>query len=212
VLLPSSEEPIPSRLNKDDKTLSVLESSLRVMEMFRANQTSVLITTAAATRGLDFPQVREGQGGEGGVCGARRWRWRACFGVLITTAAATLGLDFPQVGGEKREGRAGGERVWRSVRICVCLRRGLHRFRQQCEVRGRVLLGWPVLFGALFSRLCTQDERWLRWPPARCCRRSLRLGQAFPSSQLILTHTLPQANPREPVSHAYRCPQQSVAV
>mmetsp|Transcript_13359 Transcript_13359/g.35542 ORF Transcript_13359/g.35542 Transcript_13359/m.35542 type:complete len:123 (+) Transcript_13359:1-369(+) len=27
------------------------------MEMFRANQTSVLVTTAAATRGLDFPQV-----------------------------------------------------------------------------------------------------------------------------------------------------------
>ena len=37
--------------------ITVLESSLRVMEMFRANQTSVLITTAAATRGLDFPQV-----------------------------------------------------------------------------------------------------------------------------------------------------------
>lgn len=56
VLLPSAEESLNSRLTEDDK-LTVLESSLRVMEMFRANQTSVLVTTASATRGLDFPQV-----------------------------------------------------------------------------------------------------------------------------------------------------------
>jgi len=56
VLLPSAEEPLNSRTT-DNKTLTVLESSLRVMEMFRANQTSVLVTTASATRGLDFPQV-----------------------------------------------------------------------------------------------------------------------------------------------------------
>ena len=29
------------------------------MEMFAANRTSVLVTTAAATRGLDFPQVTD---------------------------------------------------------------------------------------------------------------------------------------------------------
>ncbi|KAL1529773.1 hypothetical protein AB1Y20_000708 [Prymnesium parvum] len=56
VLLPSAEEPLVSRVDDSDK-LTVLESSLRVMEMFRSNQTSVLVTTAAATRGLDFPQV-----------------------------------------------------------------------------------------------------------------------------------------------------------
>jgi hypothetical protein len=57
VLLPSAEKTLRARVSGDD-TLLVLESSLRVMEMFRANQTSVLVTTAAATRGLDFPQVR----------------------------------------------------------------------------------------------------------------------------------------------------------
>ena len=46
-------------MNDDDQTLSVLESSLRVMEMFAVNRTSVLVTTAAATRGLDFPQVTD---------------------------------------------------------------------------------------------------------------------------------------------------------
>ena len=63
VLLPSAEEPILTRtVNRTgdaDPTLSVLESSLRVMEMFRTNQTSVLVTTAAATRGLDFPHVTD---------------------------------------------------------------------------------------------------------------------------------------------------------
>ena len=54
VLLPSAEEPLLS-LTDEDGQLSVLESSLRVMTMFEANQTSVLVTTVAATRGLDFP-------------------------------------------------------------------------------------------------------------------------------------------------------------
>ena len=58
VLLPSAEEPLLSKISDDDK-LTVLESSLRVMEMFRANQTSVLVTTTASTRGLDFPQVTD---------------------------------------------------------------------------------------------------------------------------------------------------------
>jgi len=59
VLLPSAEDTLTSRTvgEGEDATFAVLESSLRVMEMFRANQTSVLVTTAAATRGLDFPQV-----------------------------------------------------------------------------------------------------------------------------------------------------------
>ena len=64
VLLPSSEEERLStkpgqEKGKEEETLSILESSLRVMEMFRANQTSVLVTTVAATRGLDFPDVTE---------------------------------------------------------------------------------------------------------------------------------------------------------
>ena len=59
VLLPSAEARLESRVNDDDQTLSVLESSLRVMEMFAVNRTSVLVTTAAATRGLDFPQVTD---------------------------------------------------------------------------------------------------------------------------------------------------------
>ena len=64
VLLPMSEEervstkPGPEE-GKEEETLSILESSLRVMEMFRANQTSVLVTTVAATRGLDFPGVTD---------------------------------------------------------------------------------------------------------------------------------------------------------
>ncbi len=58
VLLPSSEARLDGRLSDDD-TLTCLESSLRVMEQFSANQTSVLVTTAAATRGLDFPQVTD---------------------------------------------------------------------------------------------------------------------------------------------------------
>lgn len=57
VLLPSTESALNSRISSDNTTLSVLESSLRVMEMFACNRTSVLVTTAAATRGLDFPQV-----------------------------------------------------------------------------------------------------------------------------------------------------------
>ena len=57
VLLPSAEEALASR--EINGSLSVLESSLRVMEMFRANQTSVLVTTVAATRGLDFPGVTD---------------------------------------------------------------------------------------------------------------------------------------------------------
>ena len=57
VLLPSAESRLQATLNNDTNTLSVLESSLRVMEMFACNRTSVLVTTAAATRGLDFPQV-----------------------------------------------------------------------------------------------------------------------------------------------------------
>jgi len=62
VLLPSSEE---ERLltgehgGEENATLAVLESSLRVMEMYRNNQTSVLVTTVAATRGLDFPAVTD---------------------------------------------------------------------------------------------------------------------------------------------------------
>ena len=56
VLLPSAEG-LEERVDEEDDTLSVLESSLRVMEMFAVNRTSVLVTTAAATRGLDFPQV-----------------------------------------------------------------------------------------------------------------------------------------------------------
>lgn len=58
VLLPSAEARLEGRVD-DDETLSVLESSLRVMELFAANRTSVLVTTAAATRGLDFPQVTD---------------------------------------------------------------------------------------------------------------------------------------------------------
>ena len=58
VLLPSSEG-LETTFGEDDATLSVLESSLRVMEMFACNKTSVLVTTAAATRGLDFPQVTD---------------------------------------------------------------------------------------------------------------------------------------------------------
>merc|ERR1719326_2552863 len=37
----------------------MLESSLRVIQQFTSNQTSVLVTTAAATRGLDFPMVTD---------------------------------------------------------------------------------------------------------------------------------------------------------
>jgi len=59
VLLPSAESRLQATLNNDTNTLSVLESSLRVMEMFACNRTSVLVTTAAATRGLDFPQVTD---------------------------------------------------------------------------------------------------------------------------------------------------------
>ena len=77
VLLPSAEDTLTSRSvgEGEDATFAVLESSLRVMEMFRANQTSVLVTTAAATRGLDFPQAAArgrawvrvgGRGGGGG--------------------------------------------------------------------------------------------------------------------------------------------------
>ncbi len=51
--------PLPDGRLSDDDTLTCLESSLRVMEQFSANQTSVLVTTAAATRGLDFPQVTD---------------------------------------------------------------------------------------------------------------------------------------------------------
>lgn len=58
VLLPSAEARLDSR-EEEDGTLNVLESSLRVMEMFACNRTSVLVTTAAATRGLDFPQVTD---------------------------------------------------------------------------------------------------------------------------------------------------------
>ena len=60
VLLPSSEEErLSTKPGQQEETLSILESSLRVMEMFRANQTSVLVTTVAATRGLDFPDVTD---------------------------------------------------------------------------------------------------------------------------------------------------------
>ena len=59
VLLPSAEALLETMTNDDDDTLSVLESSLRVMEMFAVNRTSVLVTTAAATRGLDFPMVTD---------------------------------------------------------------------------------------------------------------------------------------------------------
>lgn len=60
VLLPSAEARLDTTTSgDDDDTLSVLESSLRVMEMFACNRTSVLVTTAAATRGLDFPQVTD---------------------------------------------------------------------------------------------------------------------------------------------------------
>merc|ERR1719440_2690452 len=59
VLLPSAESRLEETLSDDNSTLSVLESSLRVMEMFACNRTSVLVTTAAATRGLDFPQVTD---------------------------------------------------------------------------------------------------------------------------------------------------------
>ena len=62
VLLPSAEEPLLSNIKKGikgDDELTVLESSLRVMEMFQSNQTSILVTTAAATRGLDFPMVTD---------------------------------------------------------------------------------------------------------------------------------------------------------
>lgn len=58
VLLPSAESRLEERVDDEDN-LSVLESSLRVMEMFAVNRTSVLVTTAAATRGLDFPQVTD---------------------------------------------------------------------------------------------------------------------------------------------------------
>ena len=58
MLLPSAESRLEETLDTDTNTLNVLESSLRVMEMFACNRTSVLVTTAAATRGLDFPQVR----------------------------------------------------------------------------------------------------------------------------------------------------------
>ena len=59
VLLPSAESRLETTLDEDKNTLSVLESSLRVMEMFACNRTSVLVTTASATRGLDFPQVTD---------------------------------------------------------------------------------------------------------------------------------------------------------
>ena len=61
MLLPSSEEErlLSSGTEGEEATLAVLESSLRVMEMFRVNQTSVLVTTVAATRGLDFPAVTD---------------------------------------------------------------------------------------------------------------------------------------------------------
>lgn len=63
VLLPSAESRLETTSSgevdeDDDVTLSVLESSLKVIEMFACNLTSVLVTTAAATRGLDFPQAR----------------------------------------------------------------------------------------------------------------------------------------------------------
>jgi len=59
VLLPSDEQEMAmgsGRVSENEKR-TVLESSLRVMEMFRTNRTNVLVTTAGATRGLDFPQV-----------------------------------------------------------------------------------------------------------------------------------------------------------
>ena len=61
VLLPSAEEPLLSNIKKGIKGDDELtfESSLRVMEMFQSNQTSILVTTAAATRGLDFPMVTD---------------------------------------------------------------------------------------------------------------------------------------------------------
>ncbi len=59
VLLPSAESRLETTVDDDTQQLSVLESSLRVMEMFACNRTSVLVTTAAATRGLDFPQVTD---------------------------------------------------------------------------------------------------------------------------------------------------------
>ena len=58
VLLPSAEARLDAR-EGEDGTLNVLESSLREMEMFACDRTSVLVTTAAATRGLDFPQVTD---------------------------------------------------------------------------------------------------------------------------------------------------------
>lgn len=58
VLLPSAEARL-DYTEEEDGTLNVLESSLRVMEMFSCDRTSVLVTTAAATRGLDFPQVTD---------------------------------------------------------------------------------------------------------------------------------------------------------
>jgi len=59
VLLPGVSSAGLDEKEDGDGTLSVLESSLRVMEMFAANRTSVLVTTADATRGLDFPQVTD---------------------------------------------------------------------------------------------------------------------------------------------------------
>jgi len=112
VLLPSAEESLKSNvksLSGTDTTLTVLESSLRVMESFRANQTSVLITTTAATRGLDFPQVQKyihidryddivvlSIYLESSLRVMESFRANQTS-VLITTTAATRGLDFPQV-------------------------------------------------------------------------------------------------------------------
>lgn len=55
VFLPSAE----INAKGDGDTFSVLESNLRIMKLFSFNHTSVLVTTAAATRGLDFPQVTD---------------------------------------------------------------------------------------------------------------------------------------------------------
>ncbi len=58
VLIPgSTDEPDLKSGGGGVETLTMLESSLRVMEQFRSNQTSILVTTTDATRGLDFPAV-----------------------------------------------------------------------------------------------------------------------------------------------------------
>ena len=86
VLLPSAEARLDSR-EETDGTLSVLESSLRVMEMFACDRISVRSRTNSCWRQNPRPHAHA----------YAHAHLHARSQVLVTTAAATRGLDFPRV-------------------------------------------------------------------------------------------------------------------